>query len=484
MGSIALLVLLCSWALAATTVDDGMELLLVQVIWRHGDRSPTKTFPTDPFQDGNWTFGGGGFGQLSPIYVRSTDKNRTIISAMSNLLGMYSQNNSNAIADSDYPAVDGWPTGFVPVAIHTVDATTDYVGIVDVACDRQTHLWEMAKSSPELQEFQNRPDIYVRSTDKNRTIISAMSNLLGMYSQNNSNAIADSDYPAVDGWPTGFVPVAIHTVDATTDYVGIVDVACDRQTHLWEMAKSSPELQEFQNRPDVVDLLTNLTEFCGEPVTIDNVGIIQDALFIELLLDGTLVMNNLDIGNEIQKIRGGSMINDINMHMNIKLQCLNESGSDCKWINGLKYYAYSAHDSTIYAFFSILGIETKVITTHGYPDYSAAVFIELWRNRTDGQPYFKLTYYQNERNATFYPITDFIDLCEGQSFCGLDKFQAFADKTRPDQPMSVWCNVDPRPTGSRSARSISSSRSTGILFLIGIQTQTTLMTTIFAWMNS
>ncbi|PIO59634.1 hypothetical protein TELCIR_18899, partial [Teladorsagia circumcincta] len=39
-------------------------------IWRHGDRSPTATFPTDPFQERNWTFGGGGFGQLSPIGMR------------------------------------------------------------------------------------------------------------------------------------------------------------------------------------------------------------------------------------------------------------------------------------------------------------------------------------------------------------------------------------------------------------------------------
>ncbi|PIO54408.1 hypothetical protein TELCIR_24230, partial [Teladorsagia circumcincta] len=105
---------------------------------------------------------------------------------------------------------------------------------------------------------------------------------------------------------------------------------------------------------------------------------------------GTLTINSLDIGKEIQKIRGGSMINDINMHMNIKLQCMNKSESNCTWINVLKYYyAYSAHDTTIYAFFSILGIGMEVIASHGHPDYAAATFIELWRNRTDNRPYFK-----------------------------------------------------------------------------------------------
>ncbi|KAK6049926.1 hypothetical protein COOONC_12565 [Cooperia oncophora] len=61
-------VLLCRCrATIASEKDSDMELLLVQAIWRHGDRSPTRTFPNDPFQERNWTFGGGGFGQLSPV---------------------------------------------------------------------------------------------------------------------------------------------------------------------------------------------------------------------------------------------------------------------------------------------------------------------------------------------------------------------------------------------------------------------------------
>ncbi|KAK6014186.1 hypothetical protein OSTOST_20461, partial [Ostertagia ostertagi] len=176
----------------------------------------------------------------------------------------------------------------------------------------------------------------------------------------------------------------------------------------------------------VADLLANLTRLCGEPIDIDNLWVVRDALFIEQvhandtlrkvntwfsddlynkmttvndqvqiyqngIFDGPLIMNNLDIGNEIQKIRGGSLVNDLNMHMNIKLQCMNKSGSNCSWINGLKYYVYSAHDDTIYGMFAILGIETKVISTLGYPDYSAATFLELWRNRTDDRPYFKVS---------------------------------------------------------------------------------------------
>ena len=62
------------------------------------------------------------------MYIRSTDINRTLISAYSNMIGMYGQSNYGNQAQVDYPnATDGWPSGFVPVPIHTVDHDSDYV---------------------------------------------------------------------------------------------------------------------------------------------------------------------------------------------------------------------------------------------------------------------------------------------------------------------------------------------------------------------
>ncbi|KIH64491.1 hypothetical protein ANCDUO_05199, partial [Ancylostoma duodenale] len=63
------------------------------------------------------------------IYVRSSDLNRTIISAISNMMGMYGQNDGASIRDVDYPDIPGWPAGYVPVAVHTVNRNTDYVGL-------------------------------------------------------------------------------------------------------------------------------------------------------------------------------------------------------------------------------------------------------------------------------------------------------------------------------------------------------------------
>nr|CDJ80660.1 Histidine acid phosphatase domain containing protein [Haemonchus contortus] len=316
--SITLLTLFCTRTTGQESAKDGdMELILVQAVWRHGDRSPTKTFPTDPFQEKDWTFGGGGFGQLS-------------------LIGMKQHLNFGKLL-------------------------------------RRIYVDEMKFLSKKYSS----KEIYIRSTDRNRTLLSAMSNLLGMYGQNDGSADPEHDYPAEEGWPIGFVPVPIHTVENHIDYVLNPDADCERQGQLWEMAKTSPEVSAFMNRRDVVALLEKLTKETGTKVTIDNLWIIRDSLLIEQahknqtlrklnkwfsdalfkemtrinnkvqiyengIYNGTLMMNNLDIGNEIQKIRGGSLVNDMYMHMNIKLQCMNKISNDCKWINGLKYYAYSA----------------------------------------------------------------------------------------------------------------------------------------------
>uniref|UniRef100_A0A670ZG42 Acid phosphatase 2, lysosomal n=1 Tax=Pseudonaja textilis TaxID=8673 RepID=A0A670ZG42_PSETE len=124
--------------------NNGALLSLVKggyVVYRHGDRSPLSTYPTDPHKAAAWPHGFqqlsevgilqqkalGKFlreryaGFLSPsykpqeIYVRSTDYDRTIMSAQANLMGLY---------PNSHPEIP-WK----PVPIHTVPAKIEELKI-------------------------------------------------------------------------------------------------------------------------------------------------------------------------------------------------------------------------------------------------------------------------------------------------------------------------------------------------------------------
>ena len=59
------------------------------------------------------------------MYVRSTDADRTLMSAYSNLAGMF-PNGTN----QTYPMyLAEWPGNWSPIPVHTVDASTDIVRV-------------------------------------------------------------------------------------------------------------------------------------------------------------------------------------------------------------------------------------------------------------------------------------------------------------------------------------------------------------------
>ncbi|KAK0424408.1 hypothetical protein QR680_008660 [Steinernema hermaphroditum] len=115
----------------------GAKLLQIQALWRHGDRAPIGTYPTDPHQEDAWPVPWGeltteGMWQLyqqgeklkkeyiekrklissnytaSEIYLRSSNVSRTIISAHANMVGFYSSLNEDTL----------WPTNWSPVPVH------------------------------------------------------------------------------------------------------------------------------------------------------------------------------------------------------------------------------------------------------------------------------------------------------------------------------------------------------------------------------
>uniref|UniRef100_A0A914EEQ9 acid phosphatase n=1 Tax=Acrobeloides nanus TaxID=290746 RepID=A0A914EEQ9_9BILA len=67
-----------------------------------------------------------------------------------------------------------------------------------------------------LSQTYKSQEIYIKSTDYNRTVISAYSNLIGMFEAGEETQ-AGIDYPQNPKWPKGFVPIAVHTHDSTLE---------------------------------------------------------------------------------------------------------------------------------------------------------------------------------------------------------------------------------------------------------------------------
>ena len=57
-------------------------------------------------------------------------------------------------------------------------------------------------------------------------------------------------------------------------------MVCQRQADLWSMVKQTPEY--VNKTAEKKDLLDKLTKITGQPIALDNLWVVADALFIEV----------------------------------------------------------------------------------------------------------------------------------------------------------------------------------------------------------
>ncbi|KAJ3584679.1 hypothetical protein NHX12_015174, partial [Muraenolepis orangiensis] len=160
---------------AVDKVAADRQLVYVTVLFRHGDRSPIKAYPTDPYQESQWPQG---FGQLSQkgmrqhynlgqflrqrytdflnksydrheVSVRSTDYDRTLMSAEANLAALYPPSGEQIFKKD---------LNWQPIPVHTVPVDQDKLLHLPVGdCPRYNQLMTETKQS---QEYINMTNIY------------------------------------------------------------------------------------------------------------------------------------------------------------------------------------------------------------------------------------------------------------------------------------------------------------------------------------
>ncbi|MEJ1278435.1 acid phosphatase 2 lysosomal [Cricetulus griseus] len=165
----ALLQFLLGMCLTVMPPTQARSLRFVTLLYRHGDRSPVKTYPKDPYQEEKWPQG---FGQLTKegmlqhwelgqalrqrysgflntsyhrqeVYVRSTDFDRTLMSAEANLAGLFPPSEVQR-----FNANISWQ----PIPVHTVPVTEDRLLKFPLGpCPRYEQLQNETRQTPEYQ---------------------------------------------------------------------------------------------------------------------------------------------------------------------------------------------------------------------------------------------------------------------------------------------------------------------------------------------
>ncbi|XP_056601050.1 lysosomal acid phosphatase [Triplophysa dalaica] len=168
--------------------NENRTLKFVTVLYRHGDRSPIKAYPNDPYQESAWPQG---FGQLSligmrqqfalgqflrkrytgflsedyerhEIFIRSTDIDRTLMSAEANLAGLFPPNGSKAFNPD---------LKWQPIPVHTVPE------------DQERLLSFPLENCPRYEELMNetvKSDIFINISNTYKDFIQMVRNKTGL----------------------------------------------------------------------------------------------------------------------------------------------------------------------------------------------------------------------------------------------------------------------------------------------------------------
>lgn len=327
--------------------DDSLDsLLLVNILFRHGDRSPVASYPTDPYNN-----------------------------------------------------VSYWPAGWGQ--------------LTNIGKQQQYELgqWLRERYSKFLPETYNRENIYVRSTDVDRTLMSAESNLAGLYPPRewqkwNKNI----------SWQ----PIPIHTVPGNLDEVLAGERPCPRYSAEMERVKSSPEMKRYNKQhAGLYKYLSEKTESNVQDPT--SLEYIYNTLFIEDLYNLTLPNWTKEVYPDkmnpvasfsftlpsktklLQRLKIGPLVGEMVKHMIEK--------RDGALRPEYKMFMYSGHDVTIGDFLMALDIFDPQS-----PPYRCIIMVELWK--TKAGKHKVMVYFRNSTTREPYNLA--IPGC--QAACPLDDF--------------------------------------------------------------
>lgn len=338
-------------------------LQLVQMLYRHGDRSPITLYANDPHGNVSavWPMG---LGQL-------TKKGK----AMHYELGRWLRGRYNTLVGPDW----------VP------------------------------------------EELVVRSSDTDRTLMSAACNLAAFYFPKHDDERFEKHLP--------WMPTPIHTVPAQLDKLILVDSSCPRAKVEEKNLDTLPEVKKILEENQ--DLFKFLTEKAGQSVpNITAVSYLFDTLQIEAAYNLTLPSWTKEVWDrmerlhywsfklmaytpELKRLKAGPLVKEF--RDNMRKRVAGNSSSSSSNLN-TKIYMYSAHDATVAMLTEALGVYNGLP-----PPYAALFLLEL--HKVGSQHYVKM-YYHNDTAMREPPYPLVLPGCSER--CLLEDWLSLTAKVVPD----------------------------------------------------
>lgn len=271
-------VTLLTISLSCTTFSQDSSLKIVHVLFRHGDRSPSITFPKDIWRD-HWPDGleqltnigkqqQYGLGQyfrqrygnlLSARYssnetlVRSSDLDRTLMSAYCNLAGLYPPK-----GDQVWNEAIPWQ----PIPVHTLPVKDDYLLLGPVHCPKSDKLISIIRELPEFK---------------------AATAKLEKLSEFLSNATGDEMNTAekIEGLHDFYHILEMHNLTLPDWVPNVMKEIEDYQSARESLLAQYPDIYKLESGPILAEMITNMENKLN--------GNITQKMFMYADHDGTIM---------------------------------------------------------------------------------------------------------------------------------------------------------------------------------------------------